>query len=707
MCLQTLQGNDFDIASLLIALLRASNIPARYVYGTIELPIGKVMNWVGGFTDANAAVTFIASGGTPVAALTSGGKISAVRMEHVWVEAYIKYNPLRGAKHVTDQGDSWIPLDASYKQYTYTQGIDIKSAVPFDAQSFVNQIQSTATIDEANSSVTNINSTYIQQQMQSYQAQVKAYIEQNHPNATVGDVLGKKEIIKQNFSFLAGTLPYRTAVIGVKYSEIPDSLRHKITFKVTKDIYDEDTGTPINITKRLPEIAGKKVTLSYSPATADDEAVINSYLPKPHTDGTPIQPSELPTSLPAYLINLKPELRIDGVVVATGTAIGMGYAETFDLVFAEPGPAGGTDVVSNQIDAGTYNAVALNMGKISDVQMTALKNKLDTTKAKLQANDATSLTKDDVLGDMLFATALSYYVQLDTMNEIQAKTIGVKVLRWPSEAIFASAMKVNLLYGMPHTVAGGGMAMDVDRCLNVVSALDGANNKIVQFMQTSGTNGSILEHAVPEQMFSTSDNPVHGISAAKALKIANDQGIPIYTVNQANISTVLPQLQISDAVKADIQNAVNAGKEVTVSKTNITYNGWTGCGYIIINPTTGAGAYMISGGLSGGIITAAILFVTAIMLLAVIVALLMEGSFIIGTIALILLPVYLAGQAYLAGTASMETKACIFITLAVSTVLCGFISAIPESKVANNYLLKQIRKMIFDTGASLIKEFCS
>lgn len=49
----------------------------------------------------------------------------------------------------------------------------------------------------------------------------------------------------------------------------------------------------------------------------------------------------------------------------------------------------------------------------------------------------------------------------------------------------------------------------------------------------------------------------------------------------------------------DIQNAVSAGKAVTVSKTNITDNGWTGCGYIVINPETGAGAYMISGGLNG------------------------------------------------------------------------------------------------------------
>ena len=46
--LQSLKGNSFDTASLLIALLRASNISARYAYGTIDVPLEKAMNWVGG-----------------------------------------------------------------------------------------------------------------------------------------------------------------------------------------------------------------------------------------------------------------------------------------------------------------------------------------------------------------------------------------------------------------------------------------------------------------------------------------------------------------------------------------------------------------------------------------------------------------------------------------------------------------------------------
>ena len=44
---------------------------------------------------------------------------------------------------------------------------------------------------------------------------------------------------------------------------------------------------------------------------------------------------------------------------------------------------------------------------------------------------------------------------------------------------------------------------------------------------------------------------------------------------------------------------MNAGKLVTVSRSNIEFQDWNGCGYIILDPETGAGAYMISGGLSG------------------------------------------------------------------------------------------------------------
>ena len=167
---------------------------------------------------------------------------------------------------------------------------------------------------------------------------------------------------------------------------------------------------------------------------------------------------------------------------------------------------------------------------------------------------------------------------------------------------FFNSLQVDYTFGVPLNASASGLAMDIGLIRTLVRTLDGTKDKQLQFMHTSGMNSSALEHSVPEQLFSTPENPAQGISAVKALQISNDQGIPVYTINQYNIAAILPQLQLDSNTIIDIQNAVNAGKEVTVSETSITFNGWTGCGYIVIDPNTGAGAYMISGGTNGAIL---------------------------------------------------------------------------------------------------------
>lgn len=110
----------------------------------------------------------------------------------------------------------------------------------------------------------------------------------------------------------------------------------------------------------------------------------------------------------------------------------------------------------------------------------------------------------------------------------------------------------------------------------------------------SGTMGSGMEHGIIEQFYG-----VEAISAVKAIHLANAQGLKTYQVTSANLATVLPVLQVSNAVKTDITNAVNAGKEVTIPEQELVVNDWTGIGYIVSDATTGAGAYIISGGIGG------------------------------------------------------------------------------------------------------------
>ncbi len=59
-------------------------------------------------------------------------------------------------------------------------------------------------------------------------------------------------------------------------------------------------------------------------------------------------------------------------------------------------------------------------------------------------------------------------------------------------------------------------------------------------------------------------------------------------ITSQNINTVLPQLSHSQATTAAIQNAVNAGREVTISQARVTHGGWAG-----------AGSYFIEGGANG------------------------------------------------------------------------------------------------------------
>lgn len=109
--------------------------------------------------------------------------------------------------------------------------------------------------------------------------------------------------------------------------------------------------------------------------------------------------------------------------------------------------------------------------------------------------------------------------------------------------------------------------------------------------------------SVLEQLFDnpdTQEKEADGISATKALSLAAQQGQTIYTITKANYAEILPKLNHSDVVMTDIRNGVNAGKTVTVHDTQITLNGWSGTGYTILDPESGAGAYMIGGGLDGG-----------------------------------------------------------------------------------------------------------
>jgi hypothetical protein len=94
------------------------------------------------------------------------------------------------------------------------------------------------------------------------------------------------------------------------------------------------------------------------------------------------------------------------------------------------------------------------------------------------------------------------------------------------------------------------------------------------------------------------------ISAVKALAIAQQEGQKIYTITPQNASTALAKLSTGGSVGQEIRSTVLSGKEVTVHEKSISAYGWSGYGYVIVDPETGAGGYIIEGSGNGGFILA-------------------------------------------------------------------------------------------------------
>ncbi len=415
------------------------------------------MNWVGGVTKVEAAQSLLGQGGIPNSALTNAGKIVALRMEHVWVEAFVDYFPSRGA--INKNSSTWVPMDASFKQYTFTKGMDIKGNVPINSQNLLDQIKQGATVNEVGGYIQNLNQNNLRTQLNAYQSQVKTYIDSQKTNATVGDVLGTQTIKTENSSILMGSLPYRIVTTANSYQALPDNLRWKFkTNLYAADGISTGDDTMIELNQSTAKLAGKKITLSFIPATKADQDLINSYLPKAHADGSPIQPSELPTSLPGYLLKMKAELRVDGQVVATtASSFTMGSTVKQQNQYFNPGTGAWKGGDDNDITVGEYNAIGLDLQGVGMQQLKTHQARLESTKVKLtqyqqNTKDTTPIDgveKVDLIGDILQAGILSYCAQVDASDSLIARTLGnVKSYRLPSYGRFATVAQAHYFFGV-------------------------------------------------------------------------------------------------------------------------------------------------------------------------------------------------------------------------------------------------------------------
>lgn len=569
-------GNDYDLSSLLLAVLRDRNIPAHYVRGEIEITADQAMKWTAA-DNINAALRMLSSLGIPVTGLTKDGDIVAVRLEHVWVEAYVPYTDYRGVGN--QAGESlWIPLDVSFKELNHLEGIELTSLEDYlnDESNFltsdskiygVNLGQVSTTIDKQNSAFT------------------KYILENGYGESTREEIFGGQEIIYEDLGYLPITLPYTLLEKIDSFSDIPLELTDSISFSlVGNSAYELEFNGTKSINKILyaPDLYGKRVVLAYTPASEADEDVLEQY------GGI--------FKTPAYLLKLKPQLLVDGEVVAEGSICNAGYRQKYTINIHNGSPHRNDSKVENSVAAGGIYCIALDYGTISAGELENLADNMDALKEIVSEDN---IYTDMAMGEMLNSVAKAYFAQLDMFNAVLEGQNNVTSTRDLSVGIVGFNVNVIYTFNRPAELNEGGIFLDIGHDVHSVVSNGNDNDNEKTYMLQAGIFASAMEHGVLEQI-----TGVESVSTIKILEYATENNIPIHVISKENISSEISILNISEQVKQEISSSVNAGKVVIIPEQEIEINQWSGIGYMVLDPDTFACGYMISGGLAGGAMTA-------------------------------------------------------------------------------------------------------
>ena len=568
-------GNDYDIASLMIEILRDRGISAKYVRGMIQLTAEQAIQWTGA-KDALSATKVMSALGIPCSTCSSASGIEYVRMEHVWVLAYVPYTDYRGTGNNSGK-ELWIPLDASFKKVEFEKDIDIESIKAY-INNDENQIDSNTKINDVNVGEL---AEYLSEDNS---ALAKYMLENGYGEDTLTEAFGGVQIVEEDLEYLPLSSPYIVENVIEKFDDISDDLTSSITISLgnSSELFTELGDTAEFSGKFLtPDLYGKRITIAYEPATEEDKALIEK------SNGL--------FKAPAYMIKLKPVLYVNGKSVIEGSAVTAGTTQRYKIGIYEPTDKLKDSSETNIITAGGMYSVALNYGNIASDEVETISENVKKIQDYISEEN---IYTEEIMGELLNGVSKSYFGQLDIYNTFVSGQKEVAQTRALSLGIVGFSVNGVYSFGRAAELNEGGYFLDICHDVHSVVSLNGSIEDEKAYMLQTGIYASAMEHGVLEQF-----TGVESVSTIKALQYAQKNGIPLHSISKENYSEEITKLNISNAVIEDIQTAVNTGKIVIIPEETIVINQWSGSGYMVVDPDTYACGYMISGGLSGGAMT--------------------------------------------------------------------------------------------------------
>jgi hypothetical protein len=546
-------GNSFDQALLLSSLFREAGIQTRYVYGEIEVSADDAVKWLRSGNPTQAARLLASSGIPTICIVDEYGNMVKVRKEHMWVEAK-------------------LPPESDWtKLYDYVEGMESALDLTWSSN-FLNEVLNTAEYDSNQGWVTSVNGTFVVEKMDEYAKEIFDYIlsDAELRNQPFTQVFGYWELQEENLPF-SPSRPYEVLSSNVALV-IPEEYYHKAGFKI---------GT-INYSVPSAEIAGKRITIHFIPATENDRQYMDSaggiFNATPH------------------MMKMKPVLFIEGESIAEGDPLTLGEYITLTTEFYNDHCPYFYEA-EKTLTVGGFYAVVSNFGKVASNLVEKHVSSLNATISKLSTSEP--VTKEEVVGELLYLSGLTYFYEADFLSDV----ISYPNIRWyrPSPSQVITSLDVSLISWRYEngTIAKTELSPDglsIDFAHEKIFVVGNTTIEETAFVLSTGMIGSCLEHEIFEQLYG-----IESISTMKIFEEANNRGIRIYTITEENMGKVLPVLQLPDNVKDLIEEDVNAGRIVVVPEKNIPIKSWNGTGWASIDPETGVGEYIIRGGLRGKI----------------------------------------------------------------------------------------------------------
>ena len=266
--LQARRGNDVDIASTLIALLRAREVPARYAVGTIRLPVANLKRWLR-IPQLDTALEVLRAQGIQQLRLSTDR--ANIELEHAWVEALLPAEPYRGStlgsaeapctQAEAGQRCQWVSLDASFKQYVLPSApIDPSPALGFDYNAYYNALR------------TNDRQRRDRAPLPILEDQISAWLRTSKPGHSLSEVADAGALQELHEGLLPASLPFVVMGETRHYDSVAahdaavpsrETRRWAKTLRVglrlaQGNLTFESKGTPL----LLAEISGGRLTLT-------------------------------------------------------------------------------------------------------------------------------------------------------------------------------------------------------------------------------------------------------------------------------------------------------------------------------------------------------------------------------------------------------------------------------------------------------------